>query len=109
MITDSSYSRFGGRAGAQPDAERIPPDDAVVAAAFRRILTYADRACCCTARPAVLAIMPASPDRLQHTDLLFCRHHYQASRVGLRGTGALIIGSDGRELREVRDREYAAA
>lgn len=57
----------------------------------------------------MLAIMPASPSRSHRTELLFCMHHYLASRLGLCAAGALIIGSDGRQLGEIRDREYAVA
>jgi hypothetical protein len=109
MIADSRYSRFAGRAGAPPDAERIPPDDGLVASAYRSVLARADRACCCTAKPAVIAIMPPSPTRRKRVELLFCMHHYRASRVGLGEAGALIVGPDGRRLGEVRDRDYPPA
>jgi len=108
MITDYRYSRFAGRADGPPDAERIPPDDGLVAAAYRSVLARADRACCCTASPQVIAIMLPSPARRTRVELLLCMHHYRASTTGLREAGALILGPDGRRLGEVCDREYAA-
>lgn len=108
MIADARYSRFAGRAGAPPDAERIPPDDALAASAYRSVLAGADRACCCTAKPAVIALLPPSPARRKRVELLFCMHHYRASRIGLREAGAVILGADGRNLGELPDREYAA-
>jgi hypothetical protein len=108
MIADSRHHRFADRPGAPPDAERIPPDDALAASAYRRVLDRADRACCCTAKPAVIAIMPPSPTRQKRVELLFCMHHYRASGVGLGEAGALIVGPDGHRLGEVRDCECAA-
>ncbi len=108
MTTEPRYSSFAGQADAAPEAEPIPTDDALVASAYRSVLARADRACCCTAKPAVIAIMPPSPARQKRVGLLFCMHHYLASRVGLSEAGALIIAADGRQLREVPGREYAA-
>jgi hypothetical protein len=108
MMTDPGHSKFAGQAGAAPDAERIPTDDALVASAYRSVLARADRACCCTAKPAVIAIMPPSPARQKRVGLLFCMHHYRAYRAGLSEAGALIIAADGRKLREVPGCEYAA-
>ena len=110
MITDHSRcSRFADRSNTLPDAERIPPDDALVASAYRRILVQADRACCCSAKPSVLAIMPPSPSRPHRTELLLCMHHYRASSRGLSSAHALIIGADGRQPSEIHDRECALA
>jgi hypothetical protein len=54
-------------------------------------LRTADRACCCPARPVVIAVMPAAPGRDHPTDLLLCAHHYRASRAALDQAGAAIF------------------
>jgi len=74
---------FAHRGGADPVwlAEELPGPG--------KPLTVTDRACCCPARPAVTVIMPPSPGRPFATDLLLCRHHYQASRAALQAAGAL--------------------
>lgn len=49
------------------------------------------RACCCTARPAVQAVMPATARRPHSTELLLCAHHYRVSCRALRDTGASVV------------------
>jgi hypothetical protein len=56
-----------------------------------RALRFADRSCCCAARPAVAIIMPAPPGRTRPTDLLLCGHHYRASQTSLAGTCAAVF------------------
>ena len=53
-------------------------------------LALAPRACCCSAKPAVAAIMPPNPDRPEPVDLLLCAHHYRASAGCLQAAGAVI-------------------
>ena len=60
-------------------------------AGWRRALCSAPRACCCPARPAVIAVLPPSPGRPRAEDLLLCRHHYRASRKALAVAGAVIL------------------
>jgi len=60
-----------------------------------RALRTADRACCCAAKPAVMALMPAAPHRPHETDLLFCAHHYRAARGGLAASGATVVDEAG--------------
>lgn len=69
--------------GGQATAQHDHPID--VSAARR-----ADRACCCTAKPAVIALMPATADRPHETDLLLCGHHYRVSRRALAAAGAVV-------------------
>ena len=59
---------------------------------------YADRACCCAAQPAVVAVLPAGNGRPAETDLLLCGHHYRASKATLAATGATILDVRGGEL-----------
>ena len=54
-------------------------------------LATADRSCCCTARPAVIVIMPATPQRPHRTDLLLCMHHFRVSQAAIRATGAIVM------------------
>jgi hypothetical protein len=58
-------------------------------------LRSADRACCCSARPSVIAVMPPAPGRPQSIELLFCRHHYRESQSHLAAMGAMIFDSLG--------------
>ena len=61
-------------------------------------LRIADRACCCPARPVVVAVMPPAPGRDHPTDLLLCGHHYRASRTVLDRAGAAIFDSAGKRV-----------
>ncbi len=73
---------------------RRTPEPALLIAcsdAFRK----ADRACCCSAGPAVVALMPTAPDRRHATDLLLCGHHYRTSRAALAAAGAAAFDRDG--------------
>jgi len=75
--------------------QRPAADDAVI---DWRALRTADRACCCPARPTVVAIMPPTPGRDHPTDLLLCAHHYRASRVALARADAAIFDGAGRQV-----------
>lgn len=61
-------------------------------------LKTATRACCCPAKPAVVALMPPTADRGHPTDLLLCGHHYRASRLALLATGAAVFDARGRTV-----------
>jgi len=61
-------------------------------------LRTADRACCCPAKPAVMAFMPAAPHRPHQTELLLCAHHYRAARLGLAAAGATVVDETGHVL-----------
>ena len=68
------------------------------AAAGWRVLRQASRACCCPARPVVIAVMPPAPGRDHATDLLLCGHHYRASRLPLLAAGAAVYDRAGRTM-----------
>lgn len=53
-------------------------------------LELASRACCCPAKPSVVAIMPSGPDRAESADLLLCSTHYREAAGGLRAAGAVV-------------------
>jgi hypothetical protein len=55
----------------------------------------AERACCCPAKPAVVAVLPPAPGRDHETDLLLCGHHYRASRKALEAAGATVLAEEG--------------
>ncbi len=61
-----------------------------------RALSTAERACCCSAKPAVVVVMPATAGRDHPTDLLLCGHHYRAARAGLAAAGAMAFDRSGR-------------
>lgn len=63
-----------------------------------RAARRASRACCCSARPMVIAIMGPAPGRPRHTDLLLCLHHYRAARSGLAAAGARLLDMEGRPV-----------
>lgn len=58
-------------------------------------IRQADRACCCPAKPVVVAVMPPSAGRPNQTDLLLCGHHYRVSRQALRRAGAFVLDVNG--------------
>jgi hypothetical protein len=60
-----------------------------------RAVQQADHACCCPARPVVIAIMPPGGRRPHQTELLLCGHHYRASRQALRAAGATVLDIKG--------------
>jgi hypothetical protein len=77
-------------------AERpVPPEPADAYPMTRR---YSDRACCCAAEPAVIAVMPPRGARQGATELLLCWHHYRASKAGLAAAGATTLDMRGRQL-----------
>jgi hypothetical protein len=63
-----------------------------------RSARLAGRACCCAAKPAVIAVMPPASSRPQPTDLLLCGHHYRASRHALELAGATVLDLAGRPV-----------
>jgi len=84
-----------GAAQAKPSSGRAGPrrpgTDSIDWHAARR----AGRACCCLARPAVIAVIPPAQGRPHPTDLLLCGHHYRVSRQRLAGAGATVVDLDG--------------
>ena len=71
-------------------AARMPVDDPV-----DRPWSPGQRACCCTARPVVSAVMPPIFARSHPVDLLLCGHHYQVSRDALAAAGAVVFDETG--------------
>jgi len=55
-----------------------------------RAIGNASRACCCPAKPVVVAVMPPAAGRDHPTELLLCGHHYRVSRAAL-GTASAAV------------------
>ena len=56
-----------------------------------------DRACCCSAAPKMVIMMPSRDGRPRPVDLWLCGHHYRASQQALKAAGATagaVSGSD---------------
>lgn len=62
---------------------------------WARRLATAERACCCTARPAVAVVLRPAENRPHPTDLLLCGHHYRASADALAAAGAIVYDENG--------------
>jgi hypothetical protein len=84
-----------GTAGAEPSPDPAAPrwrgTDPIDWWAARR----ARHACCCPARPAIIAVMPPTRGRNHPTDLLLCGHHYRVSRKSLAAAGATVLDLNG--------------
>jgi hypothetical protein len=50
----------------------------------------AGRSCCCSARPQVKIIMPASAARPHPVEMWLCGHHYRVSQAALAEAGAAV-------------------
>jgi hypothetical protein len=79
-----------------PGSDR--PDPATYLIDWRTSLRLAERACCCSARPSVVAIVPPASDRLAPSDLLLCRHHYRTSERALIDAAIPVVNSEGEPL-----------
>ncbi len=91
MTTNTVHD--GATALAEP-----PPDLAMRRALLSidwRAARRAGRACCCPAKPAVIAVIPPAPGRPHPTDLLLCRHHCRVSREALQAAGAVVLDMAG--------------
>jgi hypothetical protein len=95
----TEHPSYQSRMGLAPAAEPArPPAPEHASAVYVSASRYASRACCCPAKPAVIVVLAASGGRGAPTDLLFCGHHYRASRVALAAKGALVMDLDGYAL-----------
>lgn len=76
----------------EPQLSALPAPAPAEPASGQFAFWTAERACCCSAKPAVVAVLPPGPGRNHETDLLLCGHHYRASRDALRAAGATVMG-----------------
>jgi hypothetical protein len=99
MTSRSEHPSYFGKLGEpqhtttadEPLPSALPPLD--ISALIR-----AERSCCCTAKPAVVAMIPPSSGRERATDLLLCMHHYRASSQALATVGAVVADRCGHVL-----------
>jgi hypothetical protein len=76
--------------------EFLPPwSPAGDAADWAWPLAFAERACCCPARPVVTVVMPPALQRPYSMDLLLCGHHYQTCEIALLAAGATVYDETG--------------
>lgn len=92
MFSMHSQSRVIERDG-PPGADG--PDPAAYLTDWRTSFRLAERACCCSAKPAIVVIMPPGPGRPAPSDLLLCRHHYLACERALAAVPAAVFDSSG--------------
>jgi hypothetical protein len=92
----------------QPSGQQRPqaplPAWAGPAVSFTRQVNWraarrASRACCCPARPVIIAVVPPSTGRVHAVDVLLCAHHYRRSRTALAATGAALLHISGLPVR----------
>jgi len=83
-----SYQGQHGPVTSHVEERTVTPEPAAIYTPSRR---YSNRACCCPARPAVIAVMPAANGRRAATELLLCGHHYRQSRQALTAKGAALL------------------
>jgi hypothetical protein len=88
MATNFLHPSYADRIDIRrPEPVQDPPDSLHPQPVSLRALRTADRACCCPAKPAVMALMTAAPHRPHQIELLFCAHHYRSARIGLAAAG----------------------
>jgi hypothetical protein len=98
MAVNYLHPSYAGRTDERSEPVSDSSDSPYVRRVSLRALRTADRACCCSAKPAVMALMPASRHRPHQTDLLLCAHHYRAARNDLAAVGATVVDDAGHVL-----------
>ena len=94
----SDHPSYHGRLSRATTAATERPVTSERPAVDSTIPRYADRACCCLAQPAVMAVMPPVGGRRPETELLLCWHHYRVSKTALAAAGATILDMRGQRL-----------
>jgi hypothetical protein len=91
-----------GTAPGTAQAEALPSEDELQPPTVHGIdwrgARLAGRACCCSAKPTIIAVMPSTASRPHSTDLLLCAHHYRASRHALETADATVVDLAGRRV-----------
>ncbi len=82
----SALARHATSSGAARNQPPAPADPEK----WIKTLSAAERACCCSARPTTVAVLPARASRAAPVDLLLCNHHYRAAKAALAVAGAEI-------------------
>jgi hypothetical protein len=96
----SQHPSYHGRARRKAAATPVeqPAQEPEPVAVFTPAARHSDRACCCAALPAVIAVLPPSTGRPTATDLLLCGHHYRASLSALAEREVTILDIGGHPL-----------
>jgi hypothetical protein len=99
-VSMSQHPSYHGRARRKASQARVEPpaQEPEPVAVFTPAARHCDRACCCAALPAVIAVLPPSAGRSNATDLLLCGHHYRASVTALAAREATILDLGGHLL-----------
>ena len=82
----SALARHATSSGAVRNQPQAPADPEK----WIKTLIAAERACCCSARPTTVAVLPSRPGRAEPVDLLLCNHHYREAKAALAVAGAEI-------------------
>jgi hypothetical protein len=100
MSANFAHPSVTRRNTAQAEAPHLGtlPESPGMAGIDWRAARLAGRACCCPARPTVIAVMPPTAARPHPTDLLLCGHHYRESRRALHLAGATVLDMAGRPV-----------
>jgi hypothetical protein len=94
----SEHPSYGGRLSRTTRTASELPDTAEPAVVGTTTPRYGDRACCCAAQPAAVAVMPPATGRPAETELLLCGHHYRASKAALTAASARFLDLAGHPL-----------
>ena len=76
-------------------------------AGLREALAAAGRACCCPARPLVVAVISPAAGRPHPTDLLLCGYHCRACRDAVQAAGAAVWHWPDPEIRPERAMRFS--
>jgi hypothetical protein len=82
----SALTRRATSSGAVRNRPQAPADPEK----WIKNLITAERACCCSAKPSTVAVLPSRPGRPEPVDLLLCNHHYREAKAALAAAGAEI-------------------
>ena len=91
---NTNFSRFG-LAGSDKARKPARRPSAMDEAKPPRMPPFPGRACCCLAKPVVVAMMPVTGQRSTPVDIHLCAHHYRASRKALAQAGAIVFDRNG--------------
>ncbi|WP_329092529.1 hypothetical protein OG979_02125 [Actinomadura citrea] len=92
MATRFSNQRIARRAGRNKPPGPAGPGPSPTPPVVPRL---ANRACCCLAKPVVVAVMPVTGRDHRPVDLHLCAHHYRLSRRALDEAGAAVFDGSG--------------
>ena len=98
MTPHFEHPSYLGRLSQAQSTPAQPSGVAEPSAQYQGKSRYCERACCCSAQPAVIVMLPPTDGRPHATDLLLCGHHCRQSRTALLAQGATFLDLDGYPL-----------